>query len=64
MSELTDLIIQSLDGNVALALLILGGYLVDGILWRLTSDEIQDVESRIARLETQSMRSDGGRDDK
>lgn len=64
MSELTDLIIQSLDGNVALALLILGGYLVDGILWRLTSDEIRDVENRIARLETQSMRSDGGRDDK
>ena len=62
MSELTDLIVTVAGGNLGLALLILGGYLVDGILWRLTQGEIEDVETRIARLETKRMSTDGGRE--
>lgn len=51
MSELTDLIIQSANGNMAVALMILGLAFVDLIQTRYITNRMRRMSDQIQRIE-------------
>lgn len=58
MSELTDLMIQAVNGNAALVLVLVGLFLLNGWQTRHFDKRFQSVETRVQRAENYLMRAD------
>lgn len=58
MSELTDILIQALDGNAALALVLIGLALANALQTRHFDKRIESVGSRLESVETRVKRTE------
>lgn len=58
MSELTDILIQAMDGNAALALVLIGLTLLNGLQTRHFDKRLGGVKERLGAVETRVQRTE------